>query len=169
MSAYNQLELDEASKKLVAWSTHRGVYLVNRLPFGVKPATGIFQKEIEKLLQGIPGVVNFVDDIVVTGETRQNRLSNLNSVFTRLSDAGLKLNREKCVFFQEEIKFLGHRINKDGLSKTNERVAAIVDTPPPKNVTEVRAFAGLINYYGRFVQNLSHKMYPMYRLLRERC
>lgn len=167
VSAYNQLELDESSKKLAAWSTHRGVYLVNRLPFGVKPATGIFQGELEKLLLGIPGVVNFVDDIVVTGKDEKEHISNLNKVFSRLSDAGLKLNSEKCVFFQSEIKFLGHKISKDGLTKTNERVAAIVDTPQPKNITEVRAFAGLINYYGRFINNLAQKMCPIYKLLQK--
>lgn len=78
VAAYNQLELDDESKRLVAWSTHRGVYLVNRLPFGVKPATGIFQYELEKLLLGIPGVVNFLDDIVVTGATQKEHLSNLS-------------------------------------------------------------------------------------------
>lgn len=167
VSAYNQLELDEPSRKLAAWSTHRGVYLVNRLPFGVKPATAIFQRELEKILIGIPGVVNFLDDIVVTGTSESDHIANLHTVFSRLLDAGFRLNRNKCEFFQKEIKFLGHRINKDGLSKTNERVAAIVNTPPPKNVSEVRAFAGLINYYGRFLQNLAQKMSPIYRLLQK--
>lgn len=167
VSAYNQLELDEPSRKLVAWITHRGVFLVNRLPFGVKPATDIFQRELERVLIGIPGVVNFLDDIVVTMTSESDHISNLQKVFTRLSDAGFKLNRQKFVFFQQEIKFLGHRINKDGLSKTNERVAAVVDTPQPKNVSEVTAFAGLINYYGRFIQNLAQKMCLIYRLLQK--
>lgn len=106
-SAYNQFELYEASRKLVAWSTHKGVYLVNRLPFGIKPATGIFQADLEKLLLGISGVVNFLDDIVVTGISKEDHLSNLNMVFERLSDADLKLRKDKCQFFKEEITFLG--------------------------------------------------------------
>lgn len=80
VAAYSQLELDNESKRLVAWSTHGGFYLVNRLPFDVKPATGIFQHELEKLLLGIPGVVNFLDDIVVTGATQKEHLSNLSKL-----------------------------------------------------------------------------------------
>lgn len=167
MSAYNQLELDEKSRNIVAWSTHRGVYLVNRLPFGVKPATGIFQRELEKLLLGIPGVVNFLDDIVITGTSHQDHLSNLNKVFHRLSDAGFQLKKNKCVFFEKEIKFLGHILNKNGLSKTDERIADVLNTPNPSNITELRAFAGLVNYYGKFIQNLATKMHPLYRLLQK--
>lgn len=166
-SAYNQIELDESSRHLAAWSTHKGVYLVNRLPFGVKPATGIFQAELEKLLQGIPGVVNFLDDIVVTGISKEAHLSNLSCVFQRLSDAGLKLRKEKCDFFKDDIIFLGHRLNREGLSKTDERTKSVVDKPSPKDVTEVRAFTGLVNYYAKFIQNSAQIMYPMYRLLQK--
>lgn len=108
-----------------------------------------------------------MDDIVVTGLTKQDHLSNLNNVLQRLSDAGLKLRKDKCDFFKDEIQFLGHRLNKDGLSKTNERVKAVVNTPYPKNVTEVRAFTGLVNYYGKFIQNLAQTMHPLYKLLQK--
>lgn len=133
----------------------------------IKPATRIFQAELGKLLLGIPGVVHFLDDIVVTGISKENHLSNLNMVFERLSDAGLKLRKDKCQFFKEEITFLGHRLNKEGLSKTTDRIKAVVDKPYPNNVTEVRAFTGLVNYYGKFIRNLAQIMHPLYRLLQK--
>nr|XP_029715891.1 uncharacterized protein K02A2.6-like [Aedes albopictus] len=68
-SAYNQLELEEESRRMLAWSTHKGIYYVNRLPFGTKPACAIFQEVLEKLLQDCPGCVNFLDDVMVTGAT----------------------------------------------------------------------------------------------------
>lgn len=165
--AYNQLELDDESRKLVAWSTHRGVYLVNRLAFGVKTATGIFQKEMEKLLQGIDGVFVFIDDIVVTGRTQQQHLEHLAKVFERLEKAGLRLKKSKCKFFQNEITYLGHVVNKDGIRKSNERIEAVLKASVPKSVTEVRAFAGLVNYYGRYFRKLADIMTPMYRLLKK--
>lgn len=165
--AYNQLELDEESRKLVAWSTHRGVYLVNRLAFGVKTATGIFQREMEVLLQGISGVFVFIDDIVITGRTHEEHLKNLEQVFHRLSEAGLRLKRDKCKFFQNEIKYLGHTVNKNGVKKTKDRTEAILQTPQPTNITEVRAFAGLVNYYGRFIKNIADIMCPIYNLLKK--
>lgn len=110
---------------------------------------------------------NFLDDIVVTGPTKEKHLSNLNAVFQRLSDAGLKLRHDKCAFFQDEVSNLGHRLNKEGLFKTNERVESITNAPVPKNISEVRAFAGLVNYYEKFIPNLSQKMAPMYKLLQK--
>lgn len=166
-SAYNQFELDEESRKLVTWSTHKGVFLVNRLPFGIKPATGIFQGEMEKILLGIPGVVNLLDDIVVTGKNDEDHIRNLEEVLRRLADAGLKLKKEKCSFFQDNINYLGHVVSKDGLTKSKERIEAVVKAPVPVNITETRAFCGLVNYYAKFMRNLSCKMSPIYRLLQK--
>lgn len=101
--AYNQFLLDEESAKLVTWSTHKGLFRVNRLPFGIAPAAAIFQRNVEQLLQGIPGVCNFLDDFIVTGADRVQHMENLKRVFRKLFDAGLKVKLEKCSFFQPEI------------------------------------------------------------------
>lgn len=58
-NAYNQLLLDTNSQNLCAWSTHIGIFRMKRLPFGVKPASAIFQKTIENLLRDIPNVINY--------------------------------------------------------------------------------------------------------------
>nr|XP_029717330.1 uncharacterized protein K02A2.6-like [Aedes albopictus] len=92
-SAYNQLLLDEESKKMLAWSTHKGIYYVNRLPFGTKPACAIFQEILERLLQDCPGCVNFLDDVLVTGVTIEEHLNNLSRVLEKLWDAGFRLNK----------------------------------------------------------------------------
>lgn len=162
--AYNQLELDDESKKLVSWSTHKGVFQMNRLPFGVKPASGIFQSTIEKLLLGIPGVVNFIDDIVVTGKDQEEHLANLKLVFERLFDAGLRLNKRKCEFFKENIKYLGFELSGQGLSKTDERIKAILDAKIPTNVSEVKSFCGLVNHYSMFIKNCADILHPLFNL-----
>ena len=59
--AYQQLLLDEESKKFTTINTHKGLYQYNRLPFGVSSASGIFQRTMENLLQGIPHVAVRVD------------------------------------------------------------------------------------------------------------
>lgn len=101
VNAYNQLELCEETQKRLAWSTHKGIYIVKRLPFGTKPACSIFQAIIEKVLQGIKGVKNFLDDIIVTGSDDRDHLSNLREVFMRLKEAGFRLNLKKCCFFSK--------------------------------------------------------------------
>jgi len=127
-AAYNQLEVTEETSKLLAWSTHKGIYLLKRLPFGTKPACAIFQRTMEKVLQGIKNVINFIDDIVITGANKEEHLKNLKEVFKRLSQAGFKVNIKKSVFFQSEIRYLGHIINKEGLHKDPEKVAAMLET-----------------------------------------
>ncbi|XP_017890397.1 uncharacterized protein K02A2.6-like, partial [Ceratina calcarata] len=88
--AYNQLVLDEQSKLILAWSIHKGIFKVNRMPFGIKPAASIFQQKVEKTLQGCKGAMNFIDDIIVTGSTREEHIENLREVLGRLLRAGLK-------------------------------------------------------------------------------
>lgn len=166
-NAYNQIELTDTTKKLLSWSTHRGIYQCNRLPYGTKPACAIFQKTVEKVLQGLNGVINFMDDIVVTGGNEVEHLKNLEKVFDRLSKAGFQLNLKKCMFFQPEIKYLGHIINKTGLHKDPEKTRAINECPRPSDVSQVKAYIGMINYYGKFVPKLSTILEPLYKLLRK--
>lgn len=165
--AYHHLELEEETKMLLAWSTHKGVFKVNRLPFGSKPAVSIFQREVEKTLQGLEGVVNFLDDIIVTGRNRKEHLDNLEKVFEKLSRAGFRFNLEKCEFFKPEVTYLGHVINKHGIQKDPKKISAVINCPRPSNVTEVRSFVGLINYFGKFIDNLADMLQPLYQLLQK--
>ncbi|XP_055536158.1 uncharacterized protein K02A2.6-like [Wyeomyia smithii] len=165
--AYNQFELDDRSKELCAISTNQGVYQMNRLPFGVKPASGIVQREIEKLFCGMEGVSNFLDDVIVAGSDDVEHIQRLEQVFHILEKAGLKLNKSKCEFFKTSVTFIGYVITKDGLKKTDERIRAIRDAPEPKTLTDVRAFAGLVNYYAKFVAGFADIMSPLYNFLRK--
>lgn len=166
-NAYNQLELDEDSQMLLAWSTHRGVFKCKRMSFGTKTACAQFQSTMDRTLQGCKGTVCFFDDILVTGVTISDHLTNLKAVFERLVDAGFRLNLAKCEFFQEKIKYLGHVIDKHGLHKDNSKVQAIIEAQRPTNVTETKAYVGLINYYARFFPNLAMILAPFYGLLKK--
>ena len=90
--AYQQLLLDEPSKKLVVINTPRGLFQYNRLPFGIASVPGIFQRVMDSLLQGIPGVIVYLDNILVTGPSDHEHLESLKEVFTRLEKAGFRLN-----------------------------------------------------------------------------
>ena len=163
--AYLQLQLDDDSKKLVTVNTHRGLYQYHRLPFGVSAAPGVFQRCIETLLQGCHGVSVYVDDILITGPTIEEHLSNLDHVLQTIETAGLRLNKSKCEFLLPQVEYLGHVIDESGLHPTQEKVKAIQDAPEPKNLMELCSFLGMINYYSRFLLNLSPQLAPLYQLL----
>ena len=82
-----------------------------------------------------------------------------------LSEAGLRLNKHKCKFMVSTVEFLGHLVDAQGLRPLPEKVCAVQDAPIPSNVTELKAYLGLISYYGKFLPNLSTHLAPLYQLL----
>lgn len=78
--AYQQVTLDEASKPYVTINTHKGLFQVNCLPFGVSSSPAIFQRMMEGLVAGIPNVAVYLDDILLTGRSDQEHLETLNEV-----------------------------------------------------------------------------------------
>ena len=163
--AYLHLEVDEESRDLLTISTHRGLFRYNRLPYGIASAPAIWQRTMEMVLQDIPGTQVILDDMIITGKTMEEHLSNLAKVLERLDSKGLRVNKRKCAFMCPEIVFCGYKIDKDGLHKTEEKIDAVLEAPQPTNITQLRAFLGLINYYHRFLPNLSTVVHPLNQLL----
>ena len=120
------------------------------LPFGVSLAPGIFQRVMESLLSGVPNVVVYLDDILVTGPTEEEHLAALEEVLRRLQAAGLRLKREKCIFMAPAVTYLGHKIDAQGLHPMPEKVKAVQEAPKPHNVTELKSYLGLLSYYSNF-------------------
>ena len=65
--AYLQMMLCEESKKMCILNTHKGLFKMQRLPYGISSAPAIFQREMDRLLKDIPGVKCLLDDILITG------------------------------------------------------------------------------------------------------
>ena len=165
-NAYNQIQLDPSSRTYLTINTHRGLYQYTRLPFGVASAPAIFQKAMDVILQGIDNVICYLDDIMVTGKTEEEHLKNLAKVLQCLREHDVRVKRSKCTFMKTSVEYLGHRIDAEGLHATEDKVKAITEAPVPKNVTELRSFLGLLNYYGRFLPNLSSLIHPLNSLLK---
>jgi hypothetical protein len=163
--AYLQIELEEDSKKYVTINTPKGLFRYNRLPFGVSSAPAIFQRIMDTILSGIPFVVSRMDDILISGENDEDHVRNLDEVLKRLAAAGLRLNRAKCVFMALEVIYLGYKIDAEGLHPVKEKVCAIALAPTPKNVKELRSYLGCLNYYAKFIPNLSSELQELHKLL----
>ena len=114
--AYQQLLLDNDWKQYTTINTHKGLYQYTRLPFSIHSAPAIF---LEGILRGIPHVTIYIDDILITGETKDEHVKNLDEVLTHIEGRCLRLKREKCAFMLPKIEYLGHTISADGLHPSN--------------------------------------------------
>lgn len=162
--AYNQVPLDEGARKLCVINTHLGLFSYSRLPFGISSAPAIFQRKMDTMLAGLPGVQAYLDDVLVSEKSADNG-ARLKAVLQRFREHGVKLRHDKCSFSQASVTYLGHRIDRLGLHPTEKNVEAIVNAPSPRNVGELRSFVGMLTFYSRFLPNMSTTLSPLYLLL----
>ena len=163
--AYLHMVMDDKSKSLLVINTHKGLFRFTRLPFGVAAAPALWQQAIDQVLQGLPYVQCLLDDMMVTGRNDDELLRNLENVLKRLHEYGLSVNKNKCEFFKDQIEYCGYVVDCFGVHKSKSKINAIVKCKTPANVSDLRSFLGLVNYYHKFLPNLSTVLHPLYELL----
>ncbi|XP_062604323.1 uncharacterized protein K02A2.6-like [Saccostrea cucullata] len=165
--AYSQLELSSDSEEYLTVNTHLGLYRYRRLAYGVSSASAIFQGVMDKILSGLPYVVCRIDDILITAPDDDSHVKTIQEVFRRLREHNITLRKDKCIFMADQVIYMGFLVDKQGIHPTDEKIAAIRDAPRPKDVKEVKAYLGLLNYYGAFLPNLSTVLQPLHQLLKK--
>ena len=95
LEAYQQMLLDPEDRKYTMINTHLGLFEYKRLPFGIASAPAIFQNQMEKILQGIPKAVCYLDDVLITGKDDSDHLETLEKVFDRLYQWGVRFEENK--------------------------------------------------------------------------
>ncbi|XP_055584928.1 uncharacterized protein K02A2.6-like [Uranotaenia lowii] len=165
--AYMQIKVAESSQKYLTVNTHKGLFTYLRLPFGISSAASTFQRVLEEILKDLEGVQCFLDDILLGGETIKVVVNRVISVFERLKQYKVKVNLDKCEFLCDKISYLGHEISENGLRPNAEKVKAILEVPRPEDVSQLKSYLGMINYYSKFVPNLSIKLSPLYELIKK--
>ena len=111
----NQLCLDEESRKYFTINIHCGLYQYTHLPFGVASATVLFQRTMDIILQGLDGVICFIDDILITGAMVEEHMEALKKVLEHLRQYGVRIRRDKCFFVRTSVEYLGnpHRYRRN--------------------------------------------------------
>ncbi|XP_058036746.1 uncharacterized protein K02A2.6-like [Ahaetulla prasina] len=145
--AYQQLPVDSSTAEAQTIVTHRGAFKCTRLQFGISVAPGLFQNLMERLLQGLPGVVPYFDDVLVSADNLEELGVRLRKVLGIFRSAGLKVKLNKCQIGVGSVEFLGYRIDREGIHPTESKVRAIRKAPAPQNKAELQAFLGLVNFY----------------------
>lgn len=141
-------------------NTHQGLYSYTCHSFNVASAQEILLKLMDTVIQGNPGVICYIDNILVTGKEDGSLLRSLEQVSDQLEQQDVQLKQEKCNLLLLAFEYLGHHISKEGICVCRSKTEAIADAPTPTNVMQLQLFLGLVNYYGRFIPNLATILHP---------
>jgi transposase InsO family protein len=163
LKGFWQIPLEEDSKAILAMATPLGLYEPNHMPFGMKNAPAVFQREMQRVLRDRlgQGVMVFIDDILIHSKTVEEHEALVRWVLSRLVEEGYYAHPDKCEFFQREVSFLGHVISGKGVAVQAHKVKAVQEWPVLTKKREVRQFLGLVNYYRKFIPNFSEIARPL--------
>ncbi|KAI2642379.1 Retrovirus-related Pol polyprotein from transposon opus [Labeo rohita] len=168
-SAYHQLPLHPDSRNLTAFITHEGLFRFTQVPFGLASAPLAFQKMMQTVLKELDGVKNYLDDIIVYGNSQEAHDKHLQAVRQRLDEVGLQINFDKSSFNKASIPFLGHVISKEGLRPSPDHLIAIAEAPRPTDMVALRSFLGLTSWFNKFLPNYATVVEPLRQMLRAKA
>ncbi|KAM9976612.1 hypothetical protein ACTFIR_010454 [Dictyostelium discoideum] len=169
ISGYYQIPIREGDKYLTAFSVPQGLFEFNVMPFGLCNAPAVFQRTIHKIFkeENRHTLQSFYDDILSHSKSVMDHTPHLEGIFKKMRDNRLLAKLSKCQFFQEEVKFLGHIIESNGVQIDYDRLDPLMKLLDPKNVKELQRLIGTLNFFRKFVDNFASKIKPIYQLLRQ--
>lgn len=136
----------------------------------MKTSPAIFQRILSSIIRKHKlsnFTVNFIDDILVFSQTFTEHINHLSLLLEAISKEGFRLKFSKCRFAQDSVKYLGHIIQNNTITPLKDNLIAIKEFPVPKTKKNVRQFLGKINFYGKYIQNISIILDPLHNLLRK--
>ena len=168
-SGYHQLRVQESDVPKTTFRTRYGHYEFLVMLFGLTNAPAAFTDLMNRVFQLYLDrfVIVFIDDILVYSGSPEEYSEHLRIVLQTLREQQLYAKLSKFQFWLDMVAFLGHVISDEGVSVDPQKIKAVVNWKPPKNVSEVRSFLGLVGYYRKFVEGLFRITAPLTKLTRK--
>ncbi|GFY33715.1 transposon Tf2-6 polyprotein [Trichonephila clavipes] len=169
-AGYHQVKVHVEDQDKTAFVCPFGTYRFLRMPYGLRNAPATFQRLMNRFCNGLEDILAlpYLDDIIVLSETFEKHMFDLKTIFERLLHFKLKANREKCHFASSRVKYLGFWITQKGIEVDPEKVASILDIPPPKNVKELQSFLQTCSWFRRYIQDFAKISRPLSYLTKKK-
>ena len=168
-SGYNQIRMHEDDQEKTSFVTSQGLFCYRVMPFGLKNAGATYQRLMNRMFAPQIGrnVQVYVDDMLVKSRREEDHLRDLNETFDTLRSYNMKLILGKCAFGVTAGKFMGFMVSQRGIEAKPDKIRAIMEMKPPKNVKEVQSLNGKVAALNRFVSRATDKCLPFFRTLKK--
>lgn len=172
IQAFNHIEVDDESKVKTAITTPQGLWIFNKMPFGV--ATGpqtfselirILEQRLKKQTKLASQILVYFDDALLCASSWSEFLEVLEAFLNVCQNMNLKINPKKCSFGLPSMKWLGHELSDQGIQPADDLTETIKNWPKPQNVGDLRSLFGTFSYYRRFISNFAERTEKMRKLL----
>ena len=160
--AFHLISIAPEDRPKTATTTPWGLFQYRRLPMGLTNAAQAFQMLVDEATEGLDRTFAYLDDILIASESEEQHLQDLHNLAKRLSDMGLMIAQNKCLFGVEELTFLGFHVTTTGITPLPERVKAIQEYPTPQTVKQLQAFLGMVNYYRHMCPRAAQTLGKLY-------
>jgi hypothetical protein len=166
-SGYHQQLMHENSIEKTCFVTTAGAFEWLRTPMGLCGAGGSFCRLLSAVMQGIPGVVCYLDDLLIYSETWEEHIEHLDKCLEALENANLVCGPLKAKFASILIDFIGFEISKEGIRPTKAKTEAIRNWKTPTKIVEVQSFLGVTNFFRRHCPAFAPILTPLYTMLKK--
>jgi hypothetical protein len=168
-SSYHQIKMKESDQLATSFITPFGMYCYTTMPFGLRNVGATYQRCMNHVFGEHIGrtVEAYVNDIIVKTRKASDLLSDLEVTFGCLRAKGVKLNPEKCVFRVPRGMLLGFIVSERGIEANPEKISAITNMGPIKDLKGVQRVMGCLAALSRFISRLGEKGLTLYLLLRK--
>nr|XP_027076063.1 uncharacterized protein LOC113699918 [Coffea arabica] len=165
---YHQIALDEEDQEKTSFIIEEGTYCYVTMPFELKNAGATYQRLVNKLFKNQidRNLEVYVDDMLVKSRTQDQFISDLREIFEVLRSSRMRLNPKKCTFGVRSGKFLGYMISKEGVRANPDKIKAIMDMAPPRNIKEVQRLTGRMAALNRFLSKSAVRGSPFFKALK---
>ena len=170
--AYHCLQMaDEQSVQLLAFNFGSRTFAYLRLAQGLNRSLSAFNSTVREYLDPLVKAdecAQYVDDIGIAANNVEELVDNIESVFMKIKQAGLKLSMAKCAFGHPEIEFLGRSITSKGVAPIEEKIDKFLkNIKLPTSVKPLQRYIGFVQFYRQYIPCLAEKLVPLYKLLQK--